>query len=111
MKKILVALGLAVLLALPIVGTATASSGPTMAQFKALKARVVSVEARVANTERRIVALEKAPTVACLGTLNVSQYNDFALYDPYDYSWDWTTGLDVTNGSQVPDYVVVTRVC
>ena len=93
MKKALVALGLAVLLALLVVGTAAASSGPTMAQFKSLKARVALVESRL----------------ACFDTIGVSQYDDFGLYDLYDYSWDWTTGLDLDGGSA--DFAVVIDNC
>jgi hypothetical protein len=82
-----------------------------MQQFKLLQKRVARAEVKVADLQSRVNVLESAtPSPSnCYGTIGVSQYDDFALYDPYDYSWDWTTGLDIDNAA--PDCQLVTKTC
>lgn len=88
MKK-LIALAVVVVIALPLIGTATASSGPTLAQFKRLKQRVVRVENRFA-----VIETEQA----CLGqTFSITNHRGHS-YAEYDSS------TNTYSGSEVFDY-------
>jgi len=91
-------------------GPAT-SPTPTMQQFKQLEKRVARAESKIADLQARVDVLESStPTPSnCYGTIGVSQYDDYGLYDPNEYSWDWTTGLDIDNGT--PDWRLVTKTC
>jgi hypothetical protein len=108
MKHLLVALVVAALFVLPVAGVATASSGPTMAQFRQLKAQVVKIDKEVTNLESRISALEKAPTIPCLGSLGVAEYDGYVydLNDPFE-----TTALSLPDTGDLPDWQMVIRTC
>ena len=108
MKKLLGAIAVAALFVLPVTGVATASSGPTMAQFRQLQRQVKQVEQRVAQMEDRLSALEAAPTIACLGSLGVTEYDGYVydLNDPFE-----TTALSLPDSGDLADWQVVIRTC
>ena len=89
----------------------TKSATPTMQQFRLLQKRVARAEVRVDDLQSRVSVLEKStPSPSnCYGTIGVSQFSDYGAYDPSDYSWDWTTGLDLD--SSTADYQLVTKTC
>jgi hypothetical protein len=110
MKNALALLVLVIVgLTLTLGGTAAArTDGPTMAQFRQLKAQVVRIDKQVSSLESRIAALEKAPTQACLGSLGISEYDGYVydLNDPFE-----TTALSLPDSGDLPDWQMVIRTC
>jgi len=108
MRKLFTALLVSLVFVLPVAGVATASNGPTMAQFKKLQKQVKQMNQRVTSIEDRIAVLEAAPTVPCMGTLGVTEYDGYVydLYDPFE-----TTALSLPDPGDLADWQVVIKTC
>jgi type II secretory pathway pseudopilin PulG len=106
MKRTIVSVVLLAIVSVLIAGTAvTAADGPTLSQFRQLKRQVNRIENQVELLQDQVAQLKAAPTNACLGTINVAQFDDYEQYPDAGS----ITALDIDNVN--PDWRVVTRIC